>query len=273
MLFILTASVLTLAGCGFPLLEAGETQPNSIAIIGDIDLTSHAGKQVSTLVQSRSPKAVITTGDNAYNLAGYKSFESSPYQPYIDEGLFFPALGNHDYDLGLDEYLRFFPHILNASNYSQRVGNIDFFFIDSMKAISSDASNASQYQWLTEVTSTSDAKYKIVVFHNPPYTSGTHHGPAKQLRWNFEELGISAVISGHEHIYERLSSKGITFLISGLGGKSLYHCGDPIKETEFCTDNQSGALFMFETPEGLHGQFVDVEGRVMDSFQITTIPK
>ena len=268
-LFFISANALILAGCSVPLQVHYEKQPTSIAIIGDIDLTSSEGKQVSTLVGSRSPEAVITSGDNAYSLEGYKAFQSSPYRHYIKEGKFYPALGNHDYDLGIDMFLGYFPHILNASTYSQRIGNIDFFFLDSTKAISSEDSNSSQHHWLTEVASNSDAKYKIVVLHNPPYTSGTHHGPARQLRWNFEELGITAVISGHEHIYERLSSKGITFLISGLGGKSFYHCGDPIKETEFCVDNQSGALFIFETREGLHGQFVNLDGRVIDSFEIT----
>jgi hypothetical protein len=43
------------------------------------------------------------------------------------------------------------------------------------------------------------------------------------MQWNFSELGIDVVFSGHDHIYNRIEKddeKGLIYIVNGLGGKS-----------------------------------------------------
>ncbi len=60
---------------------------------------------------------------------------------------------------------------------------------------------------------------------------------------------IDVVMSGHDHIYSRISKKGeegLYYIVNGLGGKSLYQCNsNPLPQDEFdlfCYDNDYGAI-------------------------------
>ncbi len=46
-------------------------------------------------------------------------------------------------------------------------------------------------------------------------------------KWKFEESGVTAVLSGHEHVYERLSINNVSFFINGIGGAELYGFRQP----------------------------------------------
>jgi hypothetical protein len=83
------------------------------------------------------------------------------------------------------------------------------------------------------------ARYKIVVLHHPPITTG-HHArnwaakrpadPVPERRARLLELcaqhGVTALIAGHEHLYQRFYVAGPTGgfwqVITGGGGAPLY---------------------------------------------------
>jgi hypothetical protein len=48
------------------------------------------------------------------------------------------------------------------------------------------------------------------------------------MRWPFQQWGASAVLSGHEHDYERVTINDFPYFVNGLGGRSLYNFGTPI---------------------------------------------
>jgi len=71
------------------------------------------------------------------------------------------------------------------------------------------------------------------------------------MRWPFQEWGASVVLTGHEHVYERLgvgTSGGpgtFPYIINGLGGHSwVYdiHTCDPDPRSKVCSCGADLAL-------------------------------
>src|SRR5262249_2290068 len=69
-----------------------------------------------------------------------------------------------------------------------------------------------------------DARFVFVAMHQGLLSSGPHGGVAgaEDLLPLIAEHHVTAVLSGHDHIYERIVRDGTTFLISGGGGAPLY---------------------------------------------------
>ncbi|HSS02644.1 MAG TPA: metallophosphoesterase, partial [Kofleriaceae bacterium] len=68
-------------------------------------------------------------------------------------------------------------------------------------------------------------RHVFAVMHHPPFSISLHGG-ARDLRerWTplFEKYQVSAVFSGHDHVYERAEHNGIRYFVSGGGGAPLY---------------------------------------------------
>jgi hypothetical protein len=52
------------------------------------------------------------------------------------------------------------------------------------------------------------------------------------LRWPFAEWGATAVLAGHDHIYERIVRDGIVYFVNGLGGTVAYEIGNPVEGSQ-----------------------------------------
>jgi 3',5'-cyclic AMP phosphodiesterase CpdA len=71
-------------------------------------------------------------------------------------------------------------------------------------------------------------KWRIAFFHHPLYSSGQHSAESRDvIRPALEQPLVAAkvnvVLSGHEHLYERIKpEKGIQYFVSGGGGRYLY---------------------------------------------------
>src|SRR6202008_3273549 len=104
-------------------------------------------------------------------------------------------------------------------------GPVHFFALDSNKnrVWSGSRTSSPQFAWWKKAMGSATERWKIVYFHHAPYDSGTRHRRDTQMRaWNFEESGVTAVIAGHEHVYERLSIKSVPFFTNGIGGRNLH---------------------------------------------------
>jgi 3',5'-cyclic AMP phosphodiesterase CpdA len=130
------------------------------------------------------------------------------------------TLGNHDYDAGDRGAYELDLLGMPSRYYTRRVGNVQLFLLDSNEV--SDA----QTSWLEQRLKGSKARWKVAVFHHPPYNCGRHSpNEAVQAEWVplFERYGVDLVLSGHDHNYQRFSAKnGVTYVIHGGGGAGLY---------------------------------------------------
>jgi hypothetical protein len=216
----------------------------TFAVIGDYGVDNGDELAVSNLVNSQNPEFILTVGDNTYGsrtqdnaIGKYYSYYIGSYKGNYGLGSetnhFFPAIGNHDWSDGggVEAYLDYFT-LPESSSGTERYydfvqGPVHFFVLDSdVREPDGRTAYSDQARWLEAGLKSSDTPWQIVVMHEPPYSSG-NHGPETALRWPYEEWGADAVLSGHEHSYERLikddndDSVLIPYFVNGIGGASL----------------------------------------------------
>lgn len=258
-----------------------------LAVVGDAGELVDETLAVAAVVDARQPDAVLTVGDNEYStegrtVAAYEESVGEVYGSWVESGRFFPIPGDHDYgdqcdDDGaaadLDAYLDYFdlpegPE--DETYYDVRISDVHVFALDSAQACHRDggAKLERQRQWLATAATESDAAVKIALLHNPPYSSGTSHGSAEELRWEFAEWDIDIVVSGDDHIYERAVHDGVTYIVNGLGGVAAHEVGDPIEGSLVTYADEFGALFIEAADDAVRGSFVDVAGRTVDEFEL-----
>jgi hypothetical protein len=224
----------------------------------------------------------VTAGDNNYMDGAAETIDANVgqyYQAYIapytgsygagaEENRFFPALGNHDwYTPGAQPYLDYFTLPGNERYYPVRRGPIEFFILDTEKNESDGYSADSvQAQWLQQQLAASDAPWRIVVLHYPPYSSSARHGSDRLVQWPFAAWGVDAVIAGHDHLYERLQENGLPYFVNGAGGKDLYPFKPWSAPGSVVRYNQDyGAQLINATAQCLNLSFFSRAGAVIDS--------
>jgi len=240
----------------------------AIAVIGDFGSGDENERAVADLVASQNPVAVLTVGDNVYSDAGYGALVGDYYGAFVNEERFFPATGNHDYDQGIANFDSYFDYLNGQRDYTVTLGRAEFFVLDGDQGLASLDANHNQENWLRGEVSASAADYKIVLVHYPPFSSGDRHGSTPDYQWDFAGIGIDLVISGHDHIYERIEAGGVTYIVDGAGGKTLYACGDRVAGSIICDDAIFGALFLSADDSHLSGRYVSAAGNVSDTFTI-----
>jgi hypothetical protein len=90
------------------------------------------------------------------------------------------------------------------ANYSFDYGDVHFLCLDSNEYI--DPTDTDLQSWIESDLSGTDAIWKIVVFHHPPFNVGCEHYEAQHMRVLaplFEKHGIDIALHGHEHTYQR----------------------------------------------------------------------
>ena len=283
--------ILAFSGLAFISLPArafAQASPTArFAVIGDYGFAGQPEADVATLVSSWNPDFVVTTGDNNYedglaatidqNIGQYYHQYIFPYTGAYGAGdtvnRFFPSLGNHDWKSpGAQPYLNYFALPGNERYYDFVAGNVQFFCIDSDTLEPDGTSSSSiQAQWLQNRLSISSARWRIVIFHHPPYTSGTTHGSTTRMRWPFQEWGATTVLCGHEHIYERIEINKLLYIVNGLGGKSLYPLGAPIAGSEYRYNSNYGAQLVTAYEDSIVFAFYNRAGTLIDHYTIKTV--
>jgi hypothetical protein len=263
------------------------------ATIGDYGDGSANEGSVASLVYSWAPDFIITMGDNRY---GSRDLDETVGKFYCDSltdagsgiycsggdslvNRFFPSLGNHDYldGAGLDEYLNYFnlPGTGVASSgtsgneryYDFIRGPVHFFVIDSQSARNSVSDKSTQMSWLQAQLAASSAPWQIVYFHHPPYSSAKH-GSSTAMQWPFASWGADAVISGHDHTYERISVDGIAYFVNGLGGHSIYNFNTPVSGSQVRYNGDYGAMRVNASDLVITIEFINLSGNIIDTYTI-----
>ena len=113
--FVLNRTILII----FFLFNYSSAQTTTFAVIGDFGSDDDHEQTVADMVNSWNPSYIITVGDNSYN-GNYSDDVGKYYHQYMyphdpnygtssdpSTNLFWPAVGNHDWDYGnnLSTYL------------------------------------------------------------------------------------------------------------------------------------------------------------------------
>jgi tartrate-resistant acid phosphatase type 5 len=260
--------------------EASPTPaPLRFAVIGDFGEGNQAEQDVADLVKSWNPDLVITVGDNNYPSGAAETiddrigrFYSEFIYPYTgsfgpggEQNRFFPTLGNHDWDTARAQaYFDYFTLPGNERYYDFVQGPVHFFAVSAdSREPDGVARSSAQAQWLQERLAASISPWKIVYFHQPPYSSG-YHGPVDWMVWPFEEWGASAVLSWHDHDYERLQVGGIPYFVNGLGGGPIYYFILTEAESQVRFNDDYGAMLVTADEAQIIFQFITRRGEVID---------
>jgi tartrate-resistant acid phosphatase type 5 len=254
------------------------------AVIGDYGTGVQKEEQLADLVKSWQPDFIITTGDNNYPLGSEKTIDANIGQfyhefiyPYegsygkgADQNRFFPTLGNHDWETtNANPYLDYFTLPGNERYYDFIWGLVHFFALDSDHR-EPDGVEIDSYQaeWLRERMAASSEPWKIVYMHHPPLVSAIR-GSADWMRWPYDEWGATAVLAGHEHLYERLLRKGVVYFVNGLGGDTIFRFDTKFREGSIVHYNaEHGAMRVVATSHKITFQFVTLAGEVIDTYEI-----
>lgn len=240
------------------------------AVIGDTGTGTNQQHQVAdTMVRYRTAfpfDSVLMMGDNLYGGESAKDFQtkfSGVYKQLLDNNVkFYAALGNHDLPIQVNyQYFN-----MNGKEYYRfKKGNVAFY------ALNSNYMDKKQVQWLESELGKDTSDWKIAFFHHPPYSSASKHGSDKQLREVLEPIfvkyGMNVVLTGHDHVYERIKpQKGIYYFVSGAGGK--LRSGD-VKEssplTEKAFDRDMHFMLWEAVGNELYFQVISRTGETVDS--------
>ncbi len=208
---------------------------------------------------------VLMLGDNLYGGSKPEDYQkkfSTPYKPLLDAGVkFYASLGNHD---RADE--RFFaPFNMNGQRYYNfKKGNVQFFALDS------NYMDPPQTDWLDRRLNEAGNGWKICFFHHPLYSNGKFHGPDLDLRQRLEPLlmkdSVNLVLSGHEHVYERIAPQhNIYYFVMGCSGELRYHNLNPSPDSQKGFDTDRAFLLFEISGDQLYFQAVSREGLTIDS--------
>lgn len=275
----------------------------TFAVIGDYGDDDDNTRAVADQIKSWAPDFILTVGDNDYSDGAYRgTFDGlelavgqyfhefiGNYQgsegPGAAENRFFPVPGDHDWGDtcddpgGLDDYLRYFTlptdNSGNERYYDFRRGPVHFFALHSVDGCEPNGvtADSAQAQWVRTAALASDATFKVAYFHNPPYSSGARHiGGGTHMRWPWAEWGFNLVLSGDDHVYERIERDGVVYLVNGLGG---------VDRHEFVATPVAGSMVRFADAHGavrvdvlaarMDVRFVTADGMEIDRFSITAI--
>ena len=270
-------------GAGGGSQSPGLVNPVRFAVIGDYGSSGSAEREVADLVAGLQPDFVITTGDNNYpsgaaetideNIGRYYSDFIYPYQggfaSSATQNRFFPTLGNHDWvTAGAQPYLDYFTLPGNERYYDIVRGNVHFFAIDSdLHEPDGIGPNSIQAQWLQKELARSTSAFDVVAMHHPPYSSGPH-GNTEPLQWPYATWGAELVLAGHDHCYERLEIDGLTYVVSGLGGRSIYSFGPPVEGSQVRYNDQYGLTLVEADGRELSLSFLTIDGDLIDTKRI-----
>ena len=122
-----------------------------------------------------------------------------------------------------------------------------------------------QFDWL-EAELQRPFKYKFVFLHEPLYPAFSGHGldrhPAARDRLHelFVRKGVSLVVAGHDHVYNKSVKDGVTYVIASGGGGRFYLSPSNGGFLHYVVGTRTGDSYSFVVK--------DMKGEVKDQFVI-----
>lgn len=210
---------------------------------------------------------IATVGDNFYSIgAARPATWQTPMRCLINTRLpWRAAWGNHDAGGGTSTAT-----VLKSPKrwYSVAIGEaVRLIFLDS-----NQPSSGAQLAFLksTLQSEVGSRRALIVLYHHPTRTAGLHPPVTTQQRlWEplFVKYGVKLVLQGHNHNYERIQYKNVTYITTGGGGADLYPCMRPATGLKICQARYQ-FLMVEATPLAIVVRAIDDKGRIFDKIRL-----
>lgn len=250
---------------------AGPALGVRFAVKGDWGSGTISQAAVTTRMCQEYQKArfafVLTTGDNFYpsGTAGPATF-NTPEKCLIDLGVRYRAAwGNHD--LGGRSTAT---TLASPSRWNT-------FLAGPARLVVLDANqptNPRQLAFLRRVLAAERVRPVIVAYHQPTRTAGLHEPQLVQQRlWEplFVRYKVRLVLQGHNHGYEHIQYKTVTYVTTGGGGANLYPCSRKAAGLVLCKAAYH-FLLVEVTPTKIGVRAIAPTGALIDRFRISLTP-
>ena len=226
---------------------------------------------------------VLALGDNQYEDGTLSAYQQS-YGPTWGrlKSKTRPVPGNHEYHTsGASGYYDYFGSRAGDRTkgyYSFNVGAWHFVALNSER---DTGTTGSQLTWLRADLKANPNKCVAAYFHKPRWSTGSGHGDNTVVAPFVKALydaNADLMLSGHDHDYERFyplnpsgvrdDARGITQIVSGLGGKNHYSvAGRSTTVTKNHTAYGYSRLVLHAGSADI--SFVPAVGTYRDSYRLT----
>jgi predicted phosphodiesterase len=194
-------------------------------------------------------------------------------RPLMNRMPILPVVGNHDTsDAAL--FTGFF--LMNQEShfpkryYKVKFGNVLVISLDTRPTIAVGDAQYLFLQQALELSRSSEIDHVFIALHEPLYSSGRHSSTkklAESILPLIERYPVTAVLSGHDHHYERSKPiNGIVHIVTGGGGAKL----TPVVQTSFCEKALETFHFLEFLVDGDHVTLksINLQGKVIDEVRI-----
>ena len=247
----------------------GEQKSVRFAVIGDSGTGDTEQYQVAEQMEKCRQKLgfdfVLMLGDNIYGGKSQVDFErkfEQPYKPLLDGGVkFYASIGNHD---NSNERLYKPFNMGGARYYNFKKGNVTFFALDSSYM------DSGQLDWLDRQLQITSSEWKVCFLHHPLYSDARYHGSDLDLRAVltplFAKYGVNIVLSGHDHVYERIKPEnGVYYFVQGNSGELRFHDLKSSADMAAGFDTDRGFMLVEIAGDKFYFQAISRTGQVVDS--------
>jgi PKD repeat protein len=255
----------------------------TVFLIGAGDIagcnSSWRDEATAALIAQHPDALVITVGDNAYpdgTAANFGCYHAS-WGPFKSRT--YPIPGNHEYHT--PDAVPYFDYFNGVGVDSGRAGSRGrgYYVFDygawRIYALNSEidaSATSAQVAWLRADLAANPRQCSLAYLHRSLFTSSSKHGPdskAKPLWDALYEARVEAVISAHNHQYERFArqrpdgtrddANGARAFVVGSGGAGLYGFGTPRTNSEKRIAG-FGVLDLTLRPGGYSWRFIPIAG-------------
>ena len=231
-----TASGATAEG-RFTTSSESDGTPVRMIVYGDSRSDAAAHLAVTRAIATEGADLVVHTGDMVDSGDREPEWHEAllALAPVVADVPFVPVLGNHELvppsGAGLPTWRKYVraPAASPEGETSYVVRNGPLVLI-VMDAFADWAEGPAARVWLTqalrEAHATPGVRQVMAALHHGPMSSG-YHGENRDIRdagidGVLLRGGVSLVLSGHDHDYERGDDRGLKYIVSGGGGAPLY---------------------------------------------------
>jgi len=186
-------------------------------------------KEVLKRADSLQPEFCLTTADLVKKGGG--ELGKIDYKQLDEDGGWFmrkypmwPTVGNHEMSGGddaLHNYSNFFG--MKKNMYAFEYGNAKFIALPWPKI----KDDQEKLEWLENELKSAKGKHIFVFKHRPHYDVGSKkyedvEGTETALTKLYDKYKVTAVFSGHDHIYYRTKRNATSYIISAGAGAKIY---------------------------------------------------
>jgi hypothetical protein len=247
---------------------ASDTKKNAVVwAVGDGPDGGPNAAAVARLITRDDPDRLLYLGD-VYETGTAGEFETR-YEPIYGSlaKRTAPTAGNHEWANRTTGYRPYWGKVAPRgirSYYSFTTGG---WQILSLNSEARHDAGSRQLEWLRSKTG-GGGNCRIAFWHRPRYSAGLRHGDQEDVQpfWDTLRHRAVLVLNGHEHDMQRMKPRqGITELLSGAGGHSLYPLNPFYPGLAFGDSTHYGALRMTLSPGVARYRFVSTSGQTLDS--------